>query len=175
MTAWTCWSVSATKSDAAAASRVSGSWSRPDAQAVLGTEQIEELLKWMLQRDFLWEEQGILAIGRHGEERFGRKHFLELLSVFLSPPLFAVLHGREELGFVDELTFLGKQNGQRILLLGGRAWRVTHVDWQRRFAYVEASEEHGRSRWQGMGQGLRLRLCRAIQRVLAEDTSRSAW
>jgi ATP-dependent Lhr-like helicase len=137
--------------------------------------QVEQLLKWMLQRDFLWEEQGILAIGRRGEERFGRKHFLELLSVFLSPPLYAVLHGREELGFVDELTFLGKQNEQRILLLGGRAWRVTHIDWQRRFAYVEASVEDGRSRWQGMGQGLGFRLCRAIQRLLAKDTSRDVW
>ena len=28
---------------------------------------------------------------------------------FVSPPFFSVLHGRKELGFVDELTFLGKQ------------------------------------------------------------------
>ena len=65
----------------------------------------------MLAQGMLWEEQGILGIGQKGEETYGRRHFLELLSVFLSPPLFAVLHGRQELGFVDELTFLGKQEG----------------------------------------------------------------
>ena len=43
-----------------------------------------------------------------GEKAYGRKNFLELFSVFLSPPLFSILHGRQELGFVDELTFLGK-------------------------------------------------------------------
>ena len=30
---------------------------------------------------------------------------------------------------------------KRILLLGGRAWHVKHVNWQRRTAYVEPSED----------------------------------
>ena len=93
-------------------------------------------------------------MGREGEDTYGRRNFLELLSVFMSPPLFSVLHGRQELGFVDELTFLGKQEGPRVLLLGGRAWQVTHIDWQRRIAYVEATEAPGRTRWKGEGQGL---------------------
>ena len=101
--------------------------------------------------------------------------FCELLSVFLSPPLFAVLHGRQEVGFVDELTFVGKQEGSRVLLLGGRAWRVTHIDWQRKVAHVEMSEAPGRSRWKGAGQGLSYRLCQAIKRVLATDDSRPCW
>jgi ATP-dependent Lhr-like helicase len=95
--------------------------------------------------------------------------------VFLSPPLFAVLHGRQELGFVDELTFLGKQQGGRVLLLGGRAWHVTHVDWQRKVAHVEASDDRGRSRWKGEGRGLSFRLCQAIKGVLAEDQTRPWW
>jgi ATP-dependent Lhr-like helicase len=89
--------------------------------------------------------------------------------------LFAILHGRQELGFVDELTFMGKQAGSRVLLLGGRAWRVTHVDWQRKVAHVEVSEDRGRTRWKGQGQGLSFRLCRAIQRVLAGDGTRPWW
>ena len=116
-------------------------------------ERIQEVVAWMLAQGMLWEEQGILGIGQKGEETYGRRHFLELLSVFLSPPLFAVLHGRQELGFVDELTFLGKQDGPRVLLLGGRAWRVTHIDWQRKVAHVEVSEDRGRTRWKGAGPG----------------------
>ena len=95
--------------------------------------------------------------------------------MFLSPPLFAVLHGRQEVGFVDELTFVGKQEGDRVLLLGGRAWRVTHLDWQRKVAYVEMSQDRGRSRWKGAGQGLSFRLCQAVKRVLATDDTRSCW
>ena len=141
----------------------------------LPAERIQEVVAWMLSQGMLWEEQGILGIGQKGEETYGRRHFLELLSVFLSPPLFAVLHGRQELGFVDELTFLGKQEGRRVLLLGGRAWHVTHIDWQRKVAHVEVSQDRGRTRWKGQGQGLSFRLCQAIKRVLAEDEARPWW
>ncbi len=145
------------------------------AFAAMPPQQVREVVDWMLQQGILWEEEGILGIGRKGEETYGRRHFLELLSVFLSPPLFGVLHGRRELGFVDELTFLGKQDGPRVLLLGGRAWRVVHIDWQRRIAHVEPSEERGRTRWKGTGPGLSFRLCQAIKRVLAGDDSRAWW
>ena len=76
---------------------------------------------------------------------------------------------------MDELTFLGKQEGARVLLLGGRAWRVTHVDWSSKTAYVETSEDRGRSRWKGEGRGLGFRLCQAIKRVLSTDAIDSHW
>jgi ATP-dependent Lhr-like helicase len=141
----------------------------------LPAEHIQEVVAWMAGHGMLWEEEGIFGIGQKGEETYGRRHFMELLSVFLSPPLFAVLHGRQELGFVDELTFLCKQEGHRVLLLGGRAWHVTHIDWQRKVAHVEVSQARGRTRWKGQGQGLSFRLCQAIKRVLAEDEAGPWW
>jgi ATP-dependent Lhr-like helicase len=100
---------------------------------------------------------------------------MELLSVFLSPPLFRVLHGRNELGFVDELTFLGKKDGPRVLVLGGRSWRVNHVDWARKQAYVETTEDRGQSRWKGDGGGLRFHLCQAMKAVLASCQDEPSW
>jgi ATP-dependent Lhr-like helicase len=129
----------------------------------------------MLGRDILWSDQGRLSFGEHGEKAFGQKNFLELFSVFLSPPLFSILHGRQELGFVDELTFLGKRDGPRVLLLGGRAWMVTHVDWQRRLAYVERSDAKGQSRWKGLPRELDYPLCQAIKRVLASNETNRLW
>jgi len=143
--------------------------------ASMPIERVEQLVDWMLKKEILWEEAGILALGRTGEETYGRKNFLELFSVFMSPPVFSVLHGRQELGYVDEMTFLGKQEGPRVLLLGGRAWRVNHIDWQRRMAYVEATDAKGRSRWKGEGQGLEFRLSQSIKSILATDEDSQRW
>ncbi|MFV1965975.1 MAG: hypothetical protein ACC628_11160 [Pirellulaceae bacterium] len=138
-------------------------------------DQVDRVVEWMLQQEILWDDQGILWLGQKGEETYGRRNFLELFSVFVSPPLFSVLHGRQGLGYVDELTFLGKQDGPRILLLGGRAWRVNHIDWQRKVAHVEATDAKGRSRWKGQGPGLTYRMSQAIKRVLATEDSRDLW
>lgn len=138
-------------------------------------DRIAQLVTAMLDREILWTDSGILGMGREGEDTYGRKNFMELLSVFTSPPLFSILHGRNELGYVDEMTFLGKQEGPRILLLGGRAWQVNHIDWQRRRAYVEPTEAKGRTRWKGEGQGLGFRLSQAIKRILQTEVNADCW
>ena len=138
-------------------------------------ERIDQLVASMLEREILWEDAGILAMGREGEDTYGRRNFMELLSVFMSAPLFTVLHGRQELGYVDVMTFLSKQEGPRVLLLGGRSWQVNHVDWQRRMAYVEPTDAKGRTRWNGQGQGLGFHLSQAIKQILAGDTVNERW
>ena len=133
------------------------------------------LVDWMLAEDILFDDSGILWFGKKGESKYGRKNFLEIVSVFLSPPVISVLHGRQELGYVDEMTFLGKTKGPRVLLLGGRAWRVTHIDWQRRVAFVEATEDKGRSRWKGDAQPLSYSVTQSIKALLASDERKAAW
>jgi ATP-dependent helicase Lhr and Lhr-like helicase len=133
------------------------------------------LVEWMLAEDILFDDAGILWFGKNGETKFGRKNFLEIMSVFLSPPVISVLHGRQELGYVDELTVLGNTKGPRVLLLGGRAWRVTHLDWQRRVAFVAATEDKGRSRWKGDAQPLSYRVTQSIKALLARDDAKPAW
>jgi ATP-dependent Lhr-like helicase len=145
------------------------------AFAAMPAERVDEVLGWMLAAGILSEDEGILWLGQKGEEEFGRKNFLELFSVFTSPPLFAVRHGRQELGFVDQTTFLSRQEGPRVLLLGGRAWRLTHLDWGRRVAHVEATDEAGRSRWRGSGPMLGFDLCQAIRRLLAGKRVSPRW
>ena len=91
---------------------------------------------------------------------------MELLSVFTSPPLFRVVTGRKELGFVHESTFYKREEGPVILVLAGRSWKTNHLDWKRRIAHVEPTEERGRSRWLGEGQFLSFRVCQSIRRLL---------
>jgi ATP-dependent Lhr-like helicase len=137
---------------------------------------IERVVGGMLDRQILWDEAGVLWLGREGQDAYGRKNFLDLISVFTAPPLFTVLHGRQELGFVDESTFLARRDdGLPVLLLAGRPWRLTHLDWKRRKAYVEPAEDEGRSRWRGEGQFLSHELCRTIRGVLAGDDAGLYW
>jgi ATP-dependent Lhr-like helicase len=62
-----------------------------------------------------------------------------------------------------------------VLLLAGRAWRVTHLDWRRRRAFVGPVDDEGRWRWRGHGQFLAFELCRAIRHLLAGDTLAPEW
>lgn len=141
----------------------------------LTTDDRDAILGWMMELEILFSDQGILGFGVKGEEIFGRRNFLDLFSVFLSPPLFTILHGRRELGSVDELTFLGKKEEPRVLLLGGRGWLVKHVDWTRKIAYVEPTELKGGSRWKGEGPGLGFALCQAALETLAADATDDRW
>jgi ATP-dependent Lhr-like helicase len=148
---------------------------RVPAFARMPGERTDEVVEWMLAEGILFEEEGLLWFGREGEEKFGRKNFLELFSVFTSPPLFVVRHGRKDLGFVDQTTFLSRREGPRVLLLGGRAWRVTNLDWNRRIAHVEATDDTGRSRWRGSGPMLGFALCQAMRRLLAGEEVSPRW
>ena len=137
---------------------------------------VERVVAGMLDRGILFDEAGVLWLGVEGQETFGRRNFLDLVSVFTSPPVFTVLHGHAEVGSVDESTFLARrEDGPPVLLLAGRAWRVVHLDWKRRRAHVEPAEEAGRSRWRGEGQFLGHALCRSIRGVLAGDDASPRW
>ena len=129
---------------------------------------LDDIIKFMLGRGMLFDDGGMLSIGVEGERAFGRRHFIELMSVFTSDPLFSVRHGGTELGLVHPLSFQVRRDGPVVLLLGGRSWEVSHLDRDRRVAYVKASTERGRSRWIGAGVPLSFDLCRAIRQVLVE-------
>ena len=145
------------------------------AFAAMPSEQIEALVDHLIRTGTLFEDAGILSFGPEGEAEYGRKNFLEILSVFTSPPLFRVISGQKELGNVHESTFYKKQDGPVILVLAGRNWKTNHLDWNRRIAYVEPTDEKGRSRWIGEGQFLSFRVCQAIRRVLAAETTEPYW
>jgi ATP-dependent Lhr-like helicase len=142
---------------------------RMPAFAQMTQEQTALILAHMLKNGLLAEDEGLLWFGRKGEEEFGRKNFMELLSVFQSPPLFTVRHGRTALGEVHESSFLIRTGERPVLLLGGRSWVTTSIDWSGRVAYVEPTDLQGKSRWMGSGQPLSFRHCQAIRTILGSE------
>jgi ATP-dependent Lhr-like helicase len=136
---------------------------------------VTALVDAMLAAKLLWSDGGILSFAPEGEAHFGRRNFMDLLSVFTSAPLFRVVAGQKELGSVHESTFYHRESGPVILVLAGRSWKTNHLDWKRRVAHVEPTDERGRSRWLGEGQMLSYRLCQGIRRLLAGDEQPPFW
>jgi ATP-dependent helicase Lhr and Lhr-like helicase len=143
--------------------------------AEMNSEKVAELVEFMIAKGILWSDNGILAFAPEGEATFGRRNFMDILSVFTSPPLFKVMSGQRELGNVHESTFYRKEEGPAVLALAGRSWKTKHLDWKRRIAYVEPTDEKGRSRWLGEGQMLSHAICQSIRRILASEENDPAW
>jgi len=143
--------------------------------ALMASQRVAELVEFMIAKGILWSDNGVLAFAPEGESTYGRQNFMEILSVFTSPPLFKVMSGQKELGNVHESTFYKCEEGPAILVLAGRSWKTKYLDWKRRIAHVEPTEEKGRSRWLGEGQMLRHSVCQSIRRILASDEDDPAW
>ncbi len=137
---------------------------------VFGSEVLAQagtVVGHLVEAGLLFCDQGLLSVGAEGEVRFGRRHFAELTSVFLSPPTLRVVAGRAELGEVPARIFDLAHEGVPVLLLAGHSWAVTGVDWHRRVVHVEPAEDCGRARWFGDARPLRAELCHAMRDVLS--------
>ncbi|MFD0819458.1 DEAD/DEAH box helicase [Micromonospora zhanjiangensis] len=126
------------------------------------------VVRHLVEQGFLESDGGMLFVGPEAELRFGRRHFMDMTAVFTAPPQFTVLAGRTEIGRVDPALLTEKVHGPRLLLLAGRSWRVTHVDWTRRRCFVEPADSGGKAQWlTGAGpQGLSYLMVRAMREVL---------
>ncbi|MDA0169815.1 DEAD/DEAH box helicase [Solirubrobacter taibaiensis] len=146
-----------------------GSLERVRTLAGLPVDLPVAVLEHMLAREIVVEDGGIVAIGRIGEQEYGRRNFMDVTSLFLTEPLLAVHWGQRALGSVDPSSLTTRDSGRATILLGGRAWGVRDVDWSRRIVWVEPVDEPGRSRWAGSGAALSIEVCHAIRSVLWGD------
>lgn len=141
----------------------------PMPELALFLQNYYGLLECLLDRGFLHQDGGLASIGPEAQSTWGRRNYMELLSVFDTPELYTVFAGNQELGVLHELSF---RRENAIVLLGGRSWRVTSVDHKHRIAQVEPAEDlPGRSTWLGSSQGLSFEICQAMRQVLLNSTA----
>jgi ATP-dependent Lhr-like helicase len=137
---------------------------------------VERVIDHLLKHHILFSDGARFSFGSRGELQYGRRHFLHLVSIFTSPPLFTVFHGVAELGTVHQIAFIShKREDPTVLSLGGRSWEVTELDWNKRIAYVVPSDEKGASRWLGAQFGISFEICQAIHALLTSSTVSSRW
>ncbi|MEU9841706.1 DEAD/DEAH box helicase [Actinomadura sp. NPDC048032] len=126
----------------------------------------EPIVRHLVEDGYVERDGEYLFIGPASEEKFGRRHFMDMTAVFTAPPEFTVLSGRQEIGRTDPMLLTERIEGPRVLLLAGRSWQVTWIDWKRRRCYVEPSDRPGKARWYGTaftGSGFALtRACRDV-------------
>ncbi|MEU2823617.1 DEAD/DEAH box helicase [Streptomyces bacillaris] len=137
----------------------------------------EPLVRHLVEAGYLNRDAGLLFIGPEAEQRFGYRHFMDLTAVFTAAPEFTVLHGRREIGTTDPALLTEQVAGPRRLLLAGRSWQVTYIDWSRRRCFVEPVDGGGKARWGGVGlsRTSSYALTRAAREILLGATPRVAF
>jgi ATP-dependent helicase Lhr and Lhr-like helicase len=143
--------------------------------AGLRSESLTEIVDFMVEEDLLWNDEGMIWFGRKGEQTFGYRHFMEILSMVADDPLFKVMHGREVLGVVHPMSFTSTKGEAAVILLAGRSWAVRHIDWNRKIAYVEAATQPGRSQWIGSGISMHFEICQAIRELIQSNDASPFW
>jgi ATP-dependent helicase Lhr and Lhr-like helicase len=140
-----------------------------------------EIVEHMVAAGIAAENDGMLWFAERGEALFGKKHFLEILSVFTTPALMEVLHGRTQIATLDQLTFFidnekAIHDGRPTLLtLAGRSWVVEAVDYRHRQIHVVPTQERGKTRWQGVGRDQSFHWAQAHQAILCGTETSLRW
>lgn len=125
-----------------------------------------EILEYLVAEGYFETDGPFLHIGPEAERRFGRRYFSDLTAVFTAPPEFIVSAGRVEVGTIGTDLLTESVDGPRVLLLGGRSWKVTHIDWDRRRCFVEPVDGGGKAKWSGVPGGLSYEVARGMREVL---------
>ena len=132
----------------------------------LATDDIATLVEHLVEKQFLDRSEGVVRIGPETERVYARGHYRDLLASFSGSMLLTGRHGSSEVGYIDPTVLTGEQEN-RLLLLAGRSWRVTEVEWSKRIVWLEPAREGGKARWMGGARSLGRDVCQAIRTVLA--------
>lgn len=133
----------------------------------LATDGIDALVQHLIDKQYLVDDGGVVSVGPQTERRFARGHYRDLLASFSGSPLLTARHGSAEVGFIDPTLLTGPRE-DRLLLLAGRSWKVTDVDWPKRVVWLTPATGGGKARWLGAtARGLSRELCEAVRQVLA--------
>lgn len=151
-----------------------GQWPRQELVFILckafpesSTQGVADLIEYMIEFGYLMDNEGVLQIGPATEKQFGRANYKDLLTSFSSSPLLLGRFGKVEVGFIDPMMLTGEKP-DRLILLAGKSWHVTDIDWKRQTVWLEPAKEGGKARWIGSGRSLSREIAQAIERTLRD-------
>ena len=130
---------------------------------------ISDVIGHMVDSGYLMDTDGVLQIGPMTEKQFGHAHYKELLASFSGAQLLLGRFGSVEVGYIDPTMLTGEKQ-DRLILLAGKSWRITDVDWKRKTVWLEPAKEGGKARWTGSGRTLSREIAQSIFRALRQGS-----
>ena len=145
--------------------------------ADLTADERAAVVRHMEQEDILRLTDGKLWLGDVGEKKFGRANFRKLYAVFDSPRLINVSWNTVEIGTIEAqfLATIHTAEERGSFILGGKAWEVAIVDWDRGRCEVRPAPAGKSTRWTGGPRFLGYELCQAMRSVLVGEDVDPAW
>lgn len=138
--------------------------------SVLGKDvdaRFPDVIAYLIATEVLSTDGPMLQLGPEGEQRYGRRNFLDLTAVFSDPPTLAVVNGPHTIGSIHMEALLRiPRDDAASLLVAGRAWSIVHIDWNRRQVLVEPAPGGGKTAWMGGMPGLSYELAQHTKNVL---------
>ena len=131
----------------------------------LPADDIAILVEHLVIKGYLDRTQDVLSVGPETEHKYARGHYRDLLASFSGSMLLTGRHGSSEVGYIDPTALIGDTDN-RLLLLAGRSWHVTDIDWAKRIVWLEPAREGGKARWTGGARSLSREICQSIRDVL---------
>lgn len=141
----------------------------------ISDEERQSLLAHMLEHKVVFSDGVRLIFGPEGERLYGKKNFMALYSVFDAPASMRVLFGGNHIGFLDVVYLLQQQGRDAVFSLGGRSWKLKHIDWSKQICFVDPSKEEGKSVWTGAPLDLSYELCQSMLDVLTSEDQDVWW
>lgn len=143
----------------------------------ISAAELQSLVETMLEREILYEADGLLSLGVTGEKLYGKRNFFELYAVFTAPPVLRVLRGNEEVGMVQALFVMmhDASDGPLCFRLAGRAWQVAQIDWSKGVLRVVAADSGRVPSWLGLPGTLSTELCAEMRAALITSGPETEW
>jgi len=129
------------------------------------------LMNHLIQHAYLDSAEGLVRIGPRTEREYGRGHYRDLLASFSGSQLLTGRYGSTEIGYIDPTALTGEDT-QRRILLSGRSWLVTAIEWSKRVVWLEPTKEGGKARWMGGPRSLSRQVCQGIRTALSDGPPR---
>jgi ATP-dependent Lhr-like helicase len=126
-------------------------------------DDLKALINTLIEMEHLQHMQdGGIIIGLEGEKVVNSHDFY---GVFPSEEEWAVMHGSEKIGHIEEPIYVGEY-----ITVAGYNWLVTGVDQKRLLLFVQPMPKNLRFLWPGDRALVHDRIIKRIKQVLFEDT-----
>jgi ATP-dependent Lhr-like helicase len=137
----------------------------------LPVADIEMLIEHMIHQRFLDSADEVVQVGSQTERNYARGHYRDLLAAFSGTPLLTGRHGASEVGYIDPTVLTAQGDEAMLLLLAGRSWRVTGIEWSKRIVWLEPAPSGGHARWLGGARSVEREVCQGVLSVLRDGPS----